>query len=53
MKQTQDHSKWAVSDIYCFIGDLNRMDSQRKRGGGGLLIRHPDLAHGFKELIKS
>jgi hypothetical protein len=48
-----DHSKWAISMPYChrgwfrtymkndwrvFIGDLNRMDSQKVRGGGGIII---------------
>jgi deoxyribonuclease II len=35
-KETQDHSKWAVGntdDVICF-GDINRMTSQYKRGGG-------------------
>ncbi len=47
----QDHSKWAASDAYCFIGDLNRMESQAKRGGGGVLIHHPHMAKAFKELV--
>lgn len=40
-KPGSDHSKWAVSvqrQGYIFIGDLNRYDSQCKRGGGGLLL---------------
>ena len=35
-RQTQDHSKWALSgedsQWVCF-GDMNRMESQFKRGG--------------------
>jgi len=52
-KETQDHSKWAVSDQYVWIGDLNRMESQFKRGGGGLLIRDSKMAKAFKSLIIS
>jgi deoxyribonuclease-2 len=39
---TQDHSKYAISmskhKPWVFFGDINHMDSQRNRGGGGLLI---------------
>jgi len=50
---TTDHSKWAISMPYIhhgwfkthmkndwrvFIGDLNRMNSQHSRGGGGVII---------------
>jgi deoxyribonuclease-2 len=50
--ETQDHSKWAVSDApdasdasdapdepWVFVGDINRMPSQHHRGGGGLVVR--------------
>lgn len=52
-ESSTDHSKWAISMPYChkgwfrtymkndwrvFIGDLNRMDSQKTRGGGGIII---------------
>uniref|UniRef100_A0A6C0KCZ2 Uncharacterized protein n=1 Tax=viral metagenome TaxID=1070528 RepID=A0A6C0KCZ2_9ZZZZ len=40
---TQDHSKYAVSmDVnhpWVFIGDINHMESQTRRGGGGLMIQ--------------
>jgi deoxyribonuclease-2 len=53
-KCSQDHSKWAVNALdVCWIGDLNRMSSQANRGGGGLVIRHPALANGLRELIKN
>lgn len=49
----EDHSKWAISMPYVHrgwfrtqlknrwrvcVGDLNRMDSQKRRGGGGIII---------------
>lgn len=52
-KESQDHSKWACSDSQCWIGDLNRMKSQSKRGGGGILITHPAMAKAFRSLIVS
>jgi hypothetical protein len=45
----QDHSKWGIStdaaaapNIVC-IGDINRMTSQRKRGGGAVCILASNL----------
>lgn len=42
-----DHSKWAVgsvsSDPFVCIGDLNRMRSQAKRGGGTVCVRNSAL----------
>ena len=51
-KESQDHSKWAVSetDMY-WVGDLNRMTSQFRRGGGGFLIRNDDVSLALRELI--
>ena len=40
-KDTQDHSKWALTDglsVVCY-GDMNRMTSQLGRGGGALCIK--------------
>ena len=49
---SQDHSKWAVSDTDLYwVGDLNRMTSQFRRGGGGFLIRHAGISLAFRELI--
>ena len=50
-KESQDHSKWAVSNHYVWIGDLNRMESQMKRGGGGVVIRDSAMVKAFKGLI--
>ena len=50
-KESNDHSKWAVSESYVWIGDLNRMTSQFTRGGGGFLIKNPKLAKAFRELV--
>lgn len=47
-----DHSKWAVSnDSYYWIGDLNRMTSQFKRGGGGFICRDIDLTRALNRLV--
>ena len=42
---TNDHSKWGIpvtTKVVCY-GDMNRMTSQEKRGGGGLCIAHDGL----------
>ena len=54
-ESSADHSKFAISmdskRKWVFIGDLNRMESQRKRGGGGLLV-YDDLIHkAFMDII--
>ena len=50
-KESQDHSKWAISDNHVWVGDLNRMTSQYKRGGGGFLLYNKDMAHAFRKLV--
>jgi hypothetical protein len=38
-KSIQDHSKYAVNDIHhVFVGDINRMTSHYRRGGGGVVF---------------
>jgi Deoxyribonuclease II len=53
----QDHSKWAIScdpeNPWVFIGDINAMSSQFYRGGGGMLIKHPELWRAMHSLIIS
>ena len=45
--ETQDHAKWAIaldgSHRVC-VGDINRMRSQRKRGGGTVCFKSAALA---------
>jgi deoxyribonuclease-2 len=52
---TNDHSKYAVSmnedKPYVFIGDINHMDSQVRRGGGGVLIKNKDLWKAFHSIL--
>lgn len=36
---SQDHSKYAFNNDVLIIGDLNRMTSQYKRGGGGIILK--------------
>jgi hypothetical protein len=50
-KESQDHSKWAVSDTQYWVGDLNRMTTQMKRGGGGFLIQHHGVVNSLKSSI--
>jgi len=50
--ETQDHSKWAVSekDLYT-VGDLNRMTSQFHRGGGIFVCANAEIAKSLRNLI--
>ncbi|KAL0230923.1 hypothetical protein GEMRC1_010328 [Eukaryota sp. GEM-RC1] len=51
---TKDHSKWAITpgnDWVC-IGDMNRMTSQYKRGGGAMCLKNPVLHRAFKGIVK-
>jgi len=52
---TQDHSKWCVSstidDLVCICG-INRMLSQRGRGGGGICFMSSDLAQMLRGTIQ-
>jgi deoxyribonuclease-2 len=50
-KDSQDHSKWATSEQYYWIGDLNRMTSQYKRGGGGFLVKNQGISNALKSII--
>jgi len=45
---SQDHSKWATSPPHVWIGDLNHMKSQEKRGGGGIVLEDAELANAFR-----
>eukprot|EP01130_Rhizamoeba_saxonica_P000805 TRINITY_DN10716_c0_g1_i1.p1 TRINITY_DN10716_c0_g1~~TRINITY_DN10716_c0_g1_i1.p1 ORF type:complete len:355 (-),score=42.31 TRINITY_DN10716_c0_g1_i1:45-1082(-) len=54
-KETKDHAKWAISPsktITC-IGDINRMTSQRKRGGGTTCTTDSSIYQAFKKLVVS
>ena len=52
--ETQDHAKWAVSldssYVLC-VGDINRMSSQRKRGGGAVCFVNKELCFGLYNTI--
>jgi deoxyribonuclease-2 len=46
-KKTNEHSKWAVgmtTQVIC-IGDLNRIESQKKRGGNVICFKNEKLAN--------
>lgn len=56
---SHDHAKWAVSmDIekqeetdWVIVADINRIDSQFKRGGVGIAFQNRDLAHSLHGII--
>uniref|UniRef100_A0A914E5Q0 Deoxyribonuclease II n=1 Tax=Acrobeloides nanus TaxID=290746 RepID=A0A914E5Q0_9BILA len=51
---SKDHSKWgisATSAIVC-IGDINRMISQARKGGGTMCVKNQQLWENFKDAIK-
>jgi len=59
--ETHDHSKVAVYSgdtiaketpmPWTFIGDLNRMESQKSRGGGGIVILDYALCKAYNALV--
>ncbi len=54
-EERRDHSKWAVSDSedtpWVFVGDINRMPGQLRRGGGGIVITDRALWGAFSGII--
>ena len=52
--ESQDHAKWAValdsSNVAC-IGDINRMTSQEKRGGGTVCFSSSALSNALYNSI--
>uniref|UniRef100_A0A3Q1GEP0 Deoxyribonuclease-2-alpha n=1 Tax=Acanthochromis polyacanthus TaxID=80966 RepID=A0A3Q1GEP0_9TELE len=51
---TVDHSKWCVTEggTFTCIADLNRMESQKKRGGGALCTTNHVVGRAFIALIE-
>lgn len=50
--ENQDHSKWATTgNKHYFIGDLNRMTTQFKRGGGGFLCKDEHISKLLYDII--
>jgi deoxyribonuclease-2 len=48
--ETQDHAKWGITkkNNWVVVGDINRMITQRKRGGGAIALQDPKLWNGLK-----
>ena len=49
--ETADHAKWGIGveqDWVC-VGDINRMISQEKRGGGAIAFQEPALWGALKQ----
>jgi len=54
-KDTKDHAKWGLflnKSVFC-IGDMNRMDSQAKRGGSAYCREDTGLYNAFKSMIEN
>lgn len=58
-KSQRDHSKWAVSDDdstssvnWICVGDINRAEHQKERGGGTVCLNSTKIAGSYKKLIK-
>lgn len=53
--ESQDHSKYAFSSseesAWAYVGDINNMKSQWKRGGGGLVFRDPSVRNALAGLV--
>jgi len=54
-KETDDHSKWAISNSgkYACVGDINRVSGQFKRGGGTVCTQNSQLWGAFSSIISS
>ncbi|XP_043198616.1 deoxyribonuclease-2-alpha-like [Amphibalanus amphitrite] len=54
---TKDHSKWAVSkdgkEPWVCIGDLNRMETQKRRGGGTACLKNHNLWKNFRKAVNN
>ena len=54
---TSDHSKWAITGEkdknahWTCVGDINRMKSQFKRGGGVVCLKNDKVWKAFKSII--
>ncbi|KAG8179969.1 hypothetical protein JTE90_016302 [Oedothorax gibbosus] len=55
-KSTEDHSKWAISLDYrkspwVCVGDINRMKSQARRGGGALCFKSKPVWSAYRSTV--
>ena len=51
-KNSEDHSKWAVgNDDWICIGDINRQQSQARRGGGTVCMQNARVAAMYRSAI--
>lgn len=53
-KASNDHSKWAVAEKrpWTCIGDINREETQFRRGGLSLCLNNKNVADQFRNLLK-
>lgn len=54
-ENTNEHSKWGVGikNDFCCFGDLNRTESQKKRGGNVICLHNAKLADIMRKAITS
>jgi deoxyribonuclease-2 len=54
-KETDEHSKWGITHDHqtICIGDINRMESQKKRGGGASCLTNAATASAFAKLVSA
>lgn len=54
-KTMEDHSKWAVGSVdnYICVGDINRADHQKMRGGGTVCKHCPYVANAYRSLVEN
>lgn len=54
LETSDDHSKWAVSlkpGNWTCVGDINRAEHQKHRGGGTVCMLSPIVAQAYQFLV--
>lgn len=51
--EVDDHAKWVIAGNYVCFGDMNRMESQWKRGGAFYCLSSVSLVMAMNQLVVS